>query len=425
MTSPRMPGRPQVRKPATPAAEHHAPAAVVTVRRIFAAESANYFLLLGTTVFLVVLGLVMVLSSSSVESYVNNDSNSFASFMRQGLYAIIGLPLMLIVSLISPAFWKRWAWVALGVALAMQLLVFTGLGGSGGGNRNWLDLGFVQAQPSELIKLALIVWMAYVLSRKTALLDDWRHVVLPIGPVAGLAILLVLGGDDLGTAIIMLIIVFGSLFFAGVKLQHLLFAGTIIATLGIAFALSGGSRARRITFWIQGCPPDDPLGVCWQSTHGFWALASGSVFGVGLGNSKAKWSWLPAADNDFIFAIIGEELGLIGALVVLVLFIVLAIAFVRIFMSTTDVFTRVVTSGVMIWVVGQAFVNIAVVLGLLPVLGVPLPLISAGGSSLISTLVAIGVVLSFARQPRKEADEAVVQTPADRSRLAASGRLAR
>jgi cell division protein FtsW len=403
----------------------HAPGAVVTVKRIFAAESANYFLLLGTTIFLVAFGLVMVLSSSSIESYVKNDSDSFASFMRQGLYAIIGIPLMLVVSLIRPAFWKKWAWLALGFALALQLLVFTGLGGSGGGNRNWVNFGFFQAQPSELIKLALIVWMGYVLSRKAALLDDWRHVLLPIGPVAALAILLVLGGDDLGTAIIMLFIVFGALFLAGIKLQYLLFVGTIISAFGIAFAFSGGSRARRITAWIQGCPPDDPLDSCWQSTHGTWALASGSIFGVGLGNSKAKWSWLPEADNDFIFAIIGEELGLIGAIVVLLLFIVLAISFVRIYMSTTDVFTRVTVSGVMIWVVGQALVNIAVVLGLLPVLGVPLPLISAGGSALISTLIAIGVVLSFARQPREAADAAVGQSPADRSRLAAASRIVR
>jgi cell division protein FtsW len=420
-----VPGRPQLRGATSqPASEHHTPGAVVTVKRIFAAESGNYFLLLGTTLFLVVFGLVMVLSSSSVESYRNNE-DSFASFSRQGLYAVIGIPLMLVVSLIRPAFWKKWAWLALGVALAMQMLVFTGLGGTGGGNRNWLDFGAFQAQPSELIKLALIVWMAYVLQRKAALLDDWRHVLLPIVPVALLAILLVLGGDDLGTAIIMLFIVFGALFFAGVKLQYLFLAGIVVGALGVAFAFSGGSRSRRINAWLYGCPVNDTADLCWQPTHGTWALASGSVFGVGLGNSKSKWSWLPAADNDYIFAIIGEELGLIGAVVVLALFIVLAFAFVRIYLGTSDIFAKVVTSGVMIWVVGQAFVNIAVVLGLLPVLGVPLPLISSGGSALISTLLGIGVVLSFARQPREQQEQSVGQTPAERSRLAAAGRYQR
>jgi cell division protein FtsW len=418
-----MPGRPQLRGAAPRSVgEHHTSGAVVTVKRIFAAESGNYFLLLGTTLFLVVFGLVMVLSSSSVESYIKNSSDSFASFSRQGLYAVIGIPLMLVVSIIRPAFWKKWAWLALGVALAMQLLVFTGLGGKGGGNRNWLDFGAFQAQPSELIKLALILWMAWVLQRKAALLDDWRHVLLPIGPVALLAILLVLGGDDLGTAIIMLFIVFGALFFAGVKLHYLVIAGVIVGTLGVAFAFTGGSRTRRINAWLYGCPIDDPADLCWQPTHGTWALASGSIFGVGLGNSKAKWSWLPEADNDYIFAIIGEELGLIGAIVVLALFIVLAFSFVRIYLATTDIFAKVVTSSVMIWVVGQAFVNIAVVLGLLPVLGVPLPLISSGGSALISTLIGIGVVLSFARQPRELPAEPIGQTPAERSRLAAAGR---
>jgi cell division protein FtsW len=155
--------------------------------------------------------------------------------------------------------------------------------------------------------------------------------------------------------------------------------------------------------------------------HGTWALAAGGVFGVGLGNSKAKWSWLPEADNDYIFAIIGEELGLIGAIVVLALFIVLAFSFIRIIRSTDDQFSRIATSGVMIWIIAQALINIAVVLGLLPVLGVPLPLISAGGSALISTLIAIGLVLSFARKPVVD-DGFTPQTPAQQSRLAASER---
>jgi cell division protein FtsW len=156
--------------------------------------------------------------------------------------------------------------------------------------------------------------------------------------------------------------------------------------------------------------------------HGKWALASGGIFGVGLGDSKAKWNWLPEADNDYIFAIIGEELGLVGAIVVIALFIVLAIAFMRIIRTHPDPFARIVTSGVMVWIVGQAFVNIAVVLGALPVLGVPLPLISAGGSALLSTLLAIGVVLSFARTPASATDTAVEQSPADRSRLLAAQR---
>jgi cell division protein FtsW len=372
------------------------PQSLVPVRRLFAAENRNYFLLLSTTLFLVVFGLVMVLSASFVEANSAGE-NAFGAFMRQSLYAIIGVPLMLIASRMPPKFWKRWAWPALLLGAAFQLLVFTGLGFGYGGNRNWISIGGLNAQPSEFVKLALIVWIAWVLSAKQDLLSHWKHVAVPIAPVAGIAIVFVLLGGDLGTASIMLMIVLGCLFVAGVKLRFLGVAVVVVSVLGVLVALASPSRVSRIQVWMNGCGTEDYAGYCWQVLHGTWALASGGLFGVGLGNSKAKWNWLPEADNDFIFAIIGEELGLIGAIVVLVLFIVLAISFVRIIRSTRDNFARVATAGVMVWVVGQAFVNIAVVLGLLPVLGVPLPLISAGGSALIATLIAIGVVLSFAR----------------------------
>jgi cell division protein FtsW len=243
--------------------------------------------------------------------------------------------------------------------------------------------------------------VGWVLARKQVLLGDWKHVALPIAPVALVAIGFVLIGNDLGTATIMIGIVLGCLFFAGVKLRFILAATVGLALVGLAFAQLSASRQRRIDAWLNGCQPGDYADICWQVQHGTWALASGGLFGVGLGNSKAKWNWLPEADNDFIFAVIGEELGLIGAIVVLVLYVVMAIAFARILRGTTDPFARIVTGAVMVWVVGQAIVNIAVVLGLLPVLGVPLPLISAGGSALIATLLAIGVVLSFARTQGK------------------------
>ena len=388
-------------------------AVVVTVKRIFAAETGNYFLLLGTTLFLVAFGLVMVLSSSSIESYLQNDSDFFAAFSKQGLYALIGIPLMLLASRFPASFWKKWAWLFLVIGVCLQLLVFVpGIGFSYGGNTNWIKIGnSFSAQPSELVKLALIVWIAWVLWTKASLLDDWRHVLLPIGPVAGIAIGFVLLGGDLGTGIVMLSIVFGALFFAGIKMRFLIPAAILVAVFGVIFAQGGSSRTSRISAWLNGCVDVDALAACWQPTHGLWALASGGVFGVGLGNSKAKWSWLPEADNDFIFAIIGEELGLIGAIVVLVLFVVLAFSFIRIIRATDDPFARIVTSGVMVWIIVQAIINISVVLGLLPVLGVPLPLISAGGSALIASLIAIGVVLSFARNPVRNEDVLVPNSP--------------
>jgi len=419
--SPTRPVRPAVRKP-TPAASapQEAHGAVVSVRRIFEAQNSNYFLLLGATLFLVVFGLVMVLSSSSIDSYKHNDGDAFTLFLKQVVFAAIGLPLMLVASRLPAVFWKKWAVALMAVAVGLQLLVFTPLGITTQGNTNWVNIAGVSVQPSELVKLALIVWIALVLSRKEDLLTDWRHVVLPVVPVALLAIALVLGGNDLGTAAVMLAIVLGCLFFAGVRLRYLLVAALGVALVAYVYSATGASRASRIGSWLDGCTDVNVLN-CWQPVHGTWALAAGGVFGVGLGNSKSKWSWLPAAENDYIFAIVGEELGLIGAIVVLLMFIVLAFAFVRIVRATHDSFTRIVASGVMIWVIGQAMVNIAVVLGLLPVLGVPLPLISAGGSALISTMLAIGVVLSLSRQP-KVAEDFVPQTPAQRSRLAAAGR---
>lgn len=422
------------RRPPTPRGRHTPPESlptarpaisVVPVRRIFTAENRNYFLLLGTTVFLVAFGLVMVLSSSSIESSVGGDG-FFGRFTRQGLFAIIGVPLMLVASRMPPRFWRKWAWPALVFGGALQLIVFVpGLGLEYGGNRNWISIGGFNLQPSEFVKIALIVWVAWVLATKRDMLHDWKHVALPIAPVAGGALGLVLIGSDLGTASVMVMIVLGCMYFAGVRLKFLATAIAAIALVALMVAFSSPSRAERITVWMNGCGADDYSGLCWQVQHGFWALAAGGLFGTGLGNSKTKWNWLPEADNDFIFAIIGEELGLLGAIVVLSLFVVLAIAFVRVIRTTRDDFARIVTAGVMVWVIGQAFVNIAVVLGLLPVLGVPLPLISAGGSALIATLLGIGVVLSFARQTPGDLDVPVAQTPMERSRLVARQRARR
>jgi cell division protein FtsW len=374
-------------------------AAIIVVQKVFGAETGTFFLLLGTTLFLLAFGLVMVLSSSSIEDGASAGHDFFSSFTRQGLYALIGVPLMLLASRMPIGFWKKWAWPAVLATGALQLLVFIpGLGLSFQGNQNWIKVGAFEGQPSELVKLALILWVSWILARKHSLLDDWKHVFLPIAPVVGIAIGLVLLGKDLGTAIIMAMIVLGCLFYAGVRLRIIGVALVVAGVIGLLLTQVGSSRTSRISAFLSGCTRASDYRVdCWQTVHAWWGIASGGIFGSGLGESKVKWSWLPDADTDFIFAIIGDELGFIGAVLVLALFVVLAISFVRIVRTSRDPFAKIVTSGVMIWLIGQAFVNIAVVLGLLPVLGVPLPLISAGGSSLISSLVAIGVVLSFAR----------------------------
>jgi cell division protein FtsW len=377
----------------------------ISLGRVFQAESSNYFMLLGITLFMVVFGLIMVLSSSSVDSHVSTN-NFFSAFWSQGIFALIGIPLMLIASRMPSRFWKRSAWILLVSACLLQVLVLTTpLGVMVGGNRNWLRIGSFTGQPSEAIKVALVLWLGVVLARKQELLHRWKHVVIPLIPIGGGAILLVTLGGDLGTTIIMAGFVLGALFFAGVKLRHLITGSVLISVAAILIALTSASRVGRISAFFGGTSAVNPT-VQWQTNNGNYALASGGIFGVGLGNSHAKWSWLPAADTDFIFAVIGEELGLIGAVLVLVLFVLLAITFLRIINASADPFARITTAAIMVWIIGQALVNIGVVLGVIPVLGVPLPLISAGGTAMISSMFAIGIVLSFARESSHRPDGA-------------------
>ena len=357
--------------------------------------ATSYYLLLGATTLLVTIGLVMVLSSSSVESIARGQS-AYAVFGRQAVFAVIGVPLMWVASRLPVKAWKGIAWPVLLLAVMGQLLVLTPLGVGVKGNTNWIEIAGVRAQPSEAAKLALVVWCAAVLARKQPLLDRWAHVLVPVGPFAGLVVGLVLVGHDLGTALVLMAIVVGALFVAGVPLRMFALAGAGAGALAVLLVTGSANRMSRVTTWLAGeCK--DFHGACWQSTHGEWALASGGWWGLGLGASKEKWSWLPEAHNDFIYAIIGEELGLPGTVVVVLLFIAIGVGCARVVRRHDDVFVKIATAGVMAWVLGQAMINIAVVLGLLPVIGLPLPLVSSGGSALISTMVALGMVLSFAR----------------------------
>lgn len=392
---------PQQRTPKPQVPADH-PQTRVAVKRIFHAESANYFLLLGTTLFLVLLGLIMVLSSSSIESFAST-GDAFGQLWKHVLFMSFGIPTMLIASRLPTTFWKKWAVLFLGVAVGLQLLVFTSLGIEVNNNRNWLGIGSFTLQPSEFIKLTLILWLGMLLAKRQPLKPGWQDALVPALVVSGAAIGLVMAGDDLGTVMILVSVLLGCLYFAGVRFRYLFTIVGVGGALALIFAVSSPNRLYRLqAFFSPGTV--DYEGAGWQITHASFALASGGIFGVGLGNSKSKWLWLPEADNDMIFAVIGEELGLIGAVLVLALFVLLAVCFVRIIAASDDPFVRIVTGGVMVWVVGQALVNIAVVLQVLPVLGVPLPLISAGGSATLATLLAIGVVLSFARGQRKQPD---------------------
>lgn len=361
-------------------------------------ESFDYLLLAGTTTTLVIIGVVMVFSSSTVTSLVN-DGDSFASVMKQGAFAFLGLAAMLLLSRMQESLWMRLAWPALAVTSFIQLLVVaTPLGITVAGNTNWIEIGGIQFQPSEFIKVALVIWLGMMVTRKQHSLGQFSQGLLPIFIGSGAAIGLVLIGGDLGTVVIMALFVFGALFLIGINWRQLMIPIIAAGVLAVFVAASSSNRmARILSFFSNSNDSNDYLSGGWQVQHGQFALANGGLFGVGIGNSTAKWSWLPAADNDFIFAIIGEELGLIGALVVLFLFGLLGYALTRVFLHATTPFGRTASAAVLVWIMAQAAANIAVVLGIIPVLGVPLPFVSSGGTALVSNLLAIGVVLSIAR----------------------------
>ena len=362
------------------------------LRPKFRAQSRQALLLLGLSLLTAGLGLAMVASASAIDSFKQTDSAA-TMFFRQGAFALVGLIALVAASNLPMGFYRRMSMPILFSALGLQVATVL-FGADINGNRNWLDLGFVSIQPSEFLKLALIVALAQILAQLGGNEERNRQLWIWVFLLSGAAVVLVaVMGRDLGTGVVMAVLLMGIYLFAGMRWHNWLLLG--FAGLAAAAAMIMASPSRRIRFdaWLN---PEgaDPMGVRWQFEHGTWALASGGIFGTGLGRSKLKWSWIPEVENDFIFAVIGEELGLVGAGAVILLFFAIGLVLFAIVRLQTDPFNRNIVVGVMFWIVMQAFINIGVVLGLFPVLGVPLPLISAGGSSLIATMLAIGVVLA-------------------------------
>ena len=356
----------------------------------------TYYLLLGATGALVVIGLIMVFSASSVESLLA-DQASYTVFVRQFGFAVVGGILAALASRLDLRWWKRLAFPVLIASIGLLAAVIP-FGKMVNGNRNWLAIGPVQFQPSEFAKLALVLVGALIFANKSARMASTMHVVLPyLVPISTVVLALVLAGHDLGTAMVFLVIIAGVLAVAGAS-KRLFAIGGLLGAVGVGVMVyTSSNRMGRIADFFDPACQSDPNGMCGQSVHGMYALADGGWWGVGLGASKEKWEWLSEAHNDFIFAIIGEELGLPGTLMILALFAALAWACYRLVSRTQDRFVRIAGTGIMAWLIGQAIINIGAVIGLFPVIGVPLPLVSAGGSSLVTTLVALGILLSFAR----------------------------
>ncbi|MFE0090115.1 putative lipid II flippase FtsW [Streptomyces sp. NPDC058991] len=368
-------------------------------RRAWDRPLTAYYVILGAGLLITVLGLVMVYSASMITALKYSLPSSYF-FRKQFLAAVIGAGLLLIASRMPLRLHRGLAYPILVVSACLMVLVqVPGIGQSVNGNQNWISLGGpFQLQPSEFGKLALILWGADLLARKQdrRLLTQWKHLLVPLVPVAFTLLGLIMLGGDMGTAIILTAILFGLLWLAGAPTR--LFVGVLSVAAVIGAVLIRTNPHRMSRFQCVGATDPGPADSCWQAVHGIYALASGGWFGSGIGASVEKWGQLPEAHTDFIFAITGEELGLAGTLSVLALFAALGYAGIRVAGRTEDPFVRYAAGGVTTWITAQAVVNIGAVLGLLPIAGVPLPLFSYGGSALLPTMFAVGLLIAFARE---------------------------
>ncbi len=351
-------------------------------------------MLLVTTLGLAIFGCIMVLSASSV-TMISQGQSPFSQVSSQVMFLVLGVIAMAGITRIPVGVYHKEFVVnaMLIAALIMQLAVVV-VGVEVNGNRNWLKIGPVQIQPSEFSKLAIIMWLAWVYSRHGDISRSiWRTLFPSIYGVGALVLLIMLGGD-MGTAMVYGFIFVGMMWLAGASRSSLLKIGGAFAALALVGVLSSANRVARI-FGVWGSCTN---ANCDQANSGEVALTTGGFLGVGLGQSRQKYNYLAEAHNDYIFAIIGEELGLLGTLAVLLLYAGLVYCAVRIMLRTTDPLVRLATGGIMIWLTSQAIINMGMVSRILPVIGVPLPFVSYGGSSLLSSLFAAGLLLAFARQ---------------------------
>ncbi|HWC14133.1 MAG TPA: putative lipid II flippase FtsW [Actinomycetota bacterium] len=364
--------------------------------RSSAAANHPSVLLPITTAALVVTGLVMILSASSVVAYASYGS-SFLFFQRQFLWAAIGIVGFVFFARLDYRKLRGVGYLAFGGVIVMLIVVLVpGIGVTVGGSSRWIGIGSFVIQPSEIAKLALVLFAADVFSRKDEKsLRELSHTALPMLPALAILALLVMLQPDLGTTILLGTIGFGMLFVAGAPLRYL----GPIGVVGIVAALGAGmaSPYRRVRLLAFMDPWQDPLGTGYHTIQSLIALGSGGWFGVGLGASRQKWMYVPNAHTDFIYAILGEEMGLLGTFAVLGMFAFLIYLGVRIARGAPDRFGMLIASGITMWIGMQALVNMGAVTASLPITGVPLPLVSFGGSSLVISLAAMGLMTNIAQ----------------------------
>ncbi|GID93642.1 FtsW/RodA/SpoVE family cell cycle protein [Amorphoplanes digitatis] len=388
------------------------------VHGLLARPLSSYYLLIASSGLLLLIGLTMVFSATSVKAYAE-DGNAFSAIRNQLLFAALGLFGFWVFQRLPSGTLRFLGKYVLGLAVVLLAVLDLLMAlkavdlvdkprlGPVHAELLWLYVGPVGVQPSEFAKLGVVLWGADIIARKGASLGYWRELAMPLFPIVGLLFVLV-GYNDLGTMLVVLALIIGLLWAAGVRLRVFAALG-VLGFSGIGLLIAAASRGAgsgaegeenyrllRLTTFLR--PPDEcSLGPCYQLLQGRSAIHEGGWFGVGLGKGALKWNWLPAADNDFIYAVVAEELGVVGCVVILALFAVLAYTGFRIARRVQDPFRRLVATAITTWLVAQAVINIGGVVGLLPITGLPLPFISAGGSALVVTLSAIGMLASFAR----------------------------
>ena len=389
-------GQPTSQPSASSGESRRRPLATVltTVKHSLDRPLTSYYLLLGASGMLLVIGLLMVLSASSVDGY-RNYGTSYYWVLRQLTWVVISVPFVLLAVRMPHRLLRALAWPALGLSVVLLYLTQTSMGVTVNGNKNWLALGPFQIQPAELAKLAVILWCSHIYATKERLLNDWRHTLIPVVPVMATVVGLVVLGRDLGTALVLMAIVLGLLWVIGAPIKIFVGSFLVAAVAALGLAATSEERMERLTSFAD--PFQSFQGSGWQAAHGIFAMSSGGIFGRGIGASQQKWGDLPAAHTDFIFAVIGEELGLFGSLMVLVMFLVLGYAGIRIALRSDHDFSRYAAAGITAWFLVQALINLGCVLRLLPIAGVPLPLVSYGGSALLANLAGVGVLLACAR----------------------------
>jgi cell division protein FtsW len=378
---------------------------------------ASYYLVLSCTLMLLGVGLMMVLSTSTAYD-LDQGLPAYSMFEKQLLGAVVGLVLLAAAAKAPPRLFRTMAYPLLLAAIGGLVLVLL-FGPYIDGAKRWLTVAGTQVQPSEFAKLALVVWGADLLARKEKLgqLTDWRHILVPLLPGAALMALLVMIGKDLGTTFLLLVIFLSLLWVIGAPAKLLVGMVALMTFALLALIAVHPYELARLTGFLSSSSPRCRSLTCYQLVQGKDALGSGGLFGVGSGASRAKWGSVPESQSDFIFAILGEELGLVGTLCVVVLYGGLAFAGLRIARRMPDTFARLAAGAITVWLSVQALVNMGAVLGLLPITGVPLPLISQGVSSLIVTMAALGMLLAFARSEPGAAQALAVAGPSVPRRL--------